>query len=234
LSAIVGSRQLPDANMGHWRRRDLLPWPADDNPAKLGTMSEGANPAAILEESAGIRRENATAALRQAAGSPLVGKLTRSAAAAALRVSVTTVRRWEGALLHPERGPDGVHFFDLAEIEALARQRPMEDDRPKSTTAGEIAAAAFALFKRGVDARDVVIELEQPPEVIKKLQAEWYLMSDRLLVGEETVKVLDRMAGARLIEPDLLTAIYNDDHEWLRAFLAARLEERRRQRRAGG
>jgi len=57
-------------------------------------------------------------------------------------------------------------------------------------------------------------------------------MGDRLIVGEETVKVLDRMSTARLLEFDLLTAIYNDDHEWLQAHLSAKLQERRRQRRA--
>jgi len=124
-----------------------------------------------------------------------------------------------------------VHFFDLAEVQALARQRPGESDRPKCTSAGEIAAAAFALFKKGVDPRDVVIELEQPPEVIKKLQAEWLLMGDRLILGENTIAALDRMATARVLDADLLTALYNDDHEWLRGYLATKLEERRRQRR---
>ncbi len=168
---------------------------------------------------------------QQPAGRPPAGKVTRSAAADTLQVSVTTVRRWEGTLLHPERGPDGVHFFDLAEVQALARQRPVESDRPKSTSAGEIAAAAFALFKKGVDPRDVVIELEQPPEVVKKLQAEWHLMGDRLILGEKTIAVLDRMATAHLLDADLMTAIYNDDHDWLQDYLATKLAERRRQRR---
>jgi len=36
------------------------------------------------------------------------------------------------------------------------------------------------------------------------------------------------MSAARLLDPDVLMAIYNDDHEWLRAFVEARLAERRR------
>lgn len=131
-------------------------------------------------------------------------------------------------MLHPERGPDGVHIFDQAEIEALARQRPLEDAPRPIGSEGEVAAAAFALFKKGVDPRDVVIELEQPPEVIKKLQAAWHLLSDRLIIGEETLKVLDRMSAARLLDAEVLTAIYNDDHDALRGFVAAKLEERRR------
>jgi phage terminase Nu1 subunit (DNA packaging protein) len=178
--------------------------------------------------------EAAVGAPRQPVGTLPGRKVTRSAAAAALRVSVTTVRRWEGALLHPERGPDGVHVFDLDEIEALVRQRPAQEERGRRETEGEIAAAAFALFKKGADPRDVVIELEQPPEAIKKLHAEWYLMSDRLIIGEDTVKVLDRMSSARLIDPEVLSAIYGDDHQWLRDYVARKLDERRAQRRRTG
>ena len=164
----------------------------------------------------------------QTAGTQPAGKLTRSAAAAALNVSVTTIRRWEGVILHPERGPDGVHTFDRVEIDSLARQRPFESGARAMTSDGEVAAAAFALFKKGIDPRDVVIELEQTPEVVKKLQAEWHIMGDRLLVGEETFKVLDRMCSARLLDPDIFLAICNDDHESLRTFLETKLAERRR------
>jgi hypothetical protein len=195
-------------------------------------MAADARTDSFSAETIDSRGEGAVGLPRSAASTLPARKVTRSAAAAALRVSVTTVRRWEGELLHPERGPDGVHVFDLAEIEALARQRPAQEERARNGTAGEVAAAAFALFKKGVDPRDVVIELEQPPDVIKKLQAEWHLMGDRLILGEETVRVLDRMSSARLIDPEVLSAIYNDDHEWLREHVTTKLEERRRQRRS--
>jgi hypothetical protein len=44
-------------------------------------------------------------------------RCTRSAVAAILNVSVTTVRRIEGTLLHPVKGEDGIHLFDPAEVE---------------------------------------------------------------------------------------------------------------------
>src|SRR5438477_12592565 len=46
------------------------------------------------------------------------GRLTRSQVARRLGVSVTTLRRMEGAQLHPEKGPGGVRLFDVAEVEA--------------------------------------------------------------------------------------------------------------------
>jgi hypothetical protein len=137
--------------------------------------------------------------------------------------------RRSGAALR--RGPDGVHIFDQTEIEALARQRPLEDGPRAAASEGELAAAAFALFKKGVDPRDVVIELEQPPGVIKRLLAEWHLMGDRLILGEETMKVLDRMCGARLLDEDILLAIYNDDHEALATWVRAKMDERKRRAR---
>jgi hypothetical protein len=156
---------------------------------------------------------------------------TRSAVASALQVSVTTVRRWEGTILHPDRGPDGIHRFNPKEVDALARSRPAGLSRREESTPGEIAAAAFALFKKGVDPRDVVIELEQPPEVVKNLEAEWHLMADRLVLDEETVNLLDRMAGSRLIDGELLTAIYNGDNDWIRDHIGEKLSERRRAKR---
>lgn len=63
------------------------------------------------------------------------------------------------------------------------------------------------------------------------MQAEWHLMGDRLILGEKTIAALDRMATARALDADVLTALYNDDHEWLRDYLATKLEEQRRQRR---
>src|SRR4051794_704080 len=69
---------------------------------------------------------------------------TRSGVASALQVSVTTVRRWEGTLLHPELGPDGIHRFRPEEVDALARARPATPNRRAEVTPGEVAAAAFA------------------------------------------------------------------------------------------
>jgi hypothetical protein len=48
--------------------------------------------------------------------------MTRTDVARKLRKSVATVRRWEGVELHPTVDANGVHLFDEAEVEALAKR----------------------------------------------------------------------------------------------------------------
>src|SRR5829696_9127484 len=51
---------------------------------------------------------------------PEKNTLTRADVAARLGVSTSTVRRYEGDLLHPKKGADGVNRFEPAEVAALA------------------------------------------------------------------------------------------------------------------
>jgi hypothetical protein len=100
-----------------------------------------------------------------------------------------------------------------------------------STAEGEVAAAAFALFKKKTSPRDVVIELEQAPAVIQKLHEDWERLDGRLVLGEEVLGLLDRMLAARLIDEDVVSAINNNSAEGLRAYIDERLGERQRARR---
>jgi hypothetical protein len=168
-------------------------------------------------------------------GSPAGSQpFTRSAAAAILQVSVTTIRRWEGTMLHPVRGADGIHLFDPTEVQELARRRPTPPPAKNSGSEGEIAAAAFALFKKKTSPRDVVIELEQPPAVVQKLHEDWERLGGRLVLGEEILRILDHMSAAKLLDDEVLMAIWNNDPAGLQDFVDARLEERRRARRLAG
>jgi hypothetical protein len=81
-------------------------------------------------------------------------RFTRSVVASTLNVSVTTVRRFEGSLLHPVKGADGIHLFDPSEVQELANRRPTPSPAKNSTSEGEVAAAAFALFKKKTSPRD--------------------------------------------------------------------------------
>ena len=155
---------------------------------------------------------------------------TRSAVAALLQVSVTTVRRFEGTLLHPVKGEDGTHLFDPIEVQELASRRPAATPVKNSTAEGEVAAAAFALFKKKTSPRDVVIELEQSPAVVQKLQEDWERLGDRVVVGEEVLGILDRMSAARLIDEEVVSAIWNNRPERLRAYVEAKVNERRQTR----
>ena len=50
--------------------------------------------------------------------------MTRQAVAKRLGVSVASVRRMEGAQLHPTIGLDNVRRFDPVEVEGIAKTRP--------------------------------------------------------------------------------------------------------------
>src|SRR5260221_10826888 len=80
-------------------------------------------------------------------------RLSRAETATRLGVSVATVRRYEGTLLHPVIDDAGAHWFSPKEVTALAASRANQAiDRgtirnvkpvPDERTRGEIAALVF-------------------------------------------------------------------------------------------
>jgi len=99
--------------------------------------------------------------------------MTRKQVADRLGVAETSVRRLEGAHLHPIRHGRLV-FFDQAEVEQYAA----EGSGRRGHDSGDVAARAFELFREGKDFRDVVIELRQTPEKIRHLLREYALGTD--------------------------------------------------------
>src|SRR6266849_4952749 len=61
---------------------------------------------------------------------PVGEGITRGTVAKQLGVSVSTVVRWEGTLLHPNVRADGVRLFNAAEVAALAKKRAQESGAP--------------------------------------------------------------------------------------------------------
>jgi hypothetical protein len=96
--------------------------------------------------------------------------LSRGETAWCLGTSIGQVRRFEEAgKLHPVIDPDGVRLYDPHEVAAMARTRGREG-RKMSTQAGEVAAAAFALFREGRSLDEVVTSLEREPAEIIELR----------------------------------------------------------------
>ena len=104
------------------------------------------------------------------------GRLRRTEVARRLGVSLSTLRRMEGTRLHPATGPDGVHLFDEAEVEAAVvtyrgiRARSAASLKPSD---GEVAAAAFELFDNGTSLVDVVKHLQVAPDRVSALHRAW-------------------------------------------------------------
>jgi AcrR family transcriptional regulator len=113
--------------------------------------------------------------------------LTRADVAARLGVSTSTVRRYEGDLLHPRKGADGVNRFDAQEVGALAMtllgQKPpkpkpkdartAEKPRGPARTPGDIAAEVFERLEQRQSLAEIVVGVRVTPELVRDLHREW-------------------------------------------------------------
>lgn len=130
------------------------------------------------------------------------GLLTRNQVAARLGVSLSTVRRLEGARLPVVRGADGVHRFAPAAVAALAmelaadpapagkRARPgrrgagkvgqgapaahaSRQGPPADPPPGELAARVFERLEQRQSLAEIVVGLRVAPALVRELHREW-------------------------------------------------------------
>lgn len=146
--------------------------------------------------------------------------ITRGEVAGLMGVSITTVRRLQGRDLHPRRSADGVYLFDPREVEEVRARRPPPPEKVDSLGPGELAAAAFKLFRDGVDVRDAVIALARQPAEVEALYADWERLGDMLFISWRIRSELSRMARHGLIDPDVLEAVEDDDPATLSALVS--------------
>lgn len=112
--------------------------------------------------------------------------LTRADVAARLGVSTSTVRRYEGDLLHPKKGADGVNRFDPAEVAALvmkllgqkppkAKSKEARTDKPRTPvrTPGDVAAEVFERLEQRQSLAEIVIGARVAPDLVRELHREW-------------------------------------------------------------
>ena len=94
--------------------------------------------------------------------------LTRAQAATELEVSIASIRRLENrGVLHPRVDSRGVHHHDAEEVRSLRRKRATK------LSAGELAAELFDRFASRQSLRQIVKELECPPQKVRSLYHEW-------------------------------------------------------------
>ena len=158
-----------------------------------------------------VRAEKPRRARRASAlAVPDTVSLTRGAVAEELGVHKTTVRRWEErGVLQPVVGPDGVHRFDR---EQLAHVRQVIDVRtrtvpPKSDDYdGETAASVFELFKKGVEAVEVVMRTRLHPSAVRALQDEWMRMRGGYVIDAVQAGEISVLRGRAIVHPEELLA----------------------------
>lgn len=96
-----------------------------------------------------------------------------------LGISVATVRRNEGTLLHPTVDKHGAHWFDPKEVTALAASRANQAlargalraaaPAPEMRTRGELAALVYERFEQRQSQAEIVIGLRIEPELVREL-----------------------------------------------------------------
>ncbi len=131
------------------------------------------------------------------------GWLTRQQAADLLNVSHSTIKNWDGRLLHPQKEtrplPNGgsreIWVYDpheLAKVPPAKRQRALMIPGDK----GEIAGRAFELFDDGTPLRQVVTQLRETPEAVDVLHDQWTRMGGAEWVLSEAARAeLGRLVG---------------------------------------
>ena len=137
-------------------------------------------------------------------------RLTRSEVADMLGVSISSVRRLERDRLHPERGPDGTHYFAPTEVTALAtalaaerRTKPSVAPPTPKLSAGEIAARAFECFEQRYSLAEVVISLRIEPQVVRELFHEWLVGLTQGELQRKAPALPPEQAAIRITEDEL-------------------------------
>jgi hypothetical protein len=130
------------------------------------------------------------------------GKLLgRTEAARVIGVSKTTFRRrFEGTVLKPEVGVDGVHRFREERVRELVIQR--SGTASPDAYDGAMAAEVFSLLDEGVHPVDVVKRLALDPRAVEAIHRQWASMRDTFIVtGNEAreIEALPWVAGSRPI-----------------------------------
>jgi hypothetical protein len=113
--------------------------------------------------------------------------LNRAEAAKAFDVSVTTFRRrYEGHLLTPIVGPDGVHYFRQEAVhELVVQQRAAAAPEHYN---GETAATVFRMFEEGAHPVDVVTCHKLHPRTVAAIHKEWVSLRGGYVVTGEIAR----------------------------------------------
>jgi hypothetical protein len=117
--------------------------------------------------------------------------LSRRQVAAILKLTEAQVRADDNVVFHPTKAPDGSWKYAPEEVAAVLHGGV--DGDTAGDASGAVCAAAFALFRAGKALADAVIELKQPPAVIRRLRAEYDLMAGCLTLDRSTLEALAKV-----------------------------------------
>jgi hypothetical protein len=140
--------------------------PPDGGPRKTMTHDEKEALFARLAGGSTSTRRVRTGGRPRKNRDPLDEPITRGYVAQVLGVNVSTIRRLEArGQLHPRIGPGGIRYFQMHEVRRLSAHRL----RLLRSKDWEMRLAAFAMFRKGLDWRDVAIKLRYDPYRVRRL-----------------------------------------------------------------
>lgn len=117
------------------------------------------------------------------------GFLTRVQVARALGLSLSGVRSLEGTKL-PVHTRDGVHLFDVRDVETFRVRRTVKGPMPEGSAAAEV----FALIDEGVRPVDIVKRLRIHPDTVEKLVRQHARMCGAIMLEEQELEELLRVS----------------------------------------
>lgn len=134
------------------------------------------------------------AAETAATATPATKLLRRAEAARLLGMSVSTLRRREGDVLHPIVGEDGVHLFDEAHVRSVSVTLRGREALGALERSGDTAAEVFTLLDEGVHPVDIVKRLRHSPDIVTALRGQWARMRGGFVVTADEAAELGRLA----------------------------------------
>jgi hypothetical protein len=126
------------------------------------------------------------------------GLLTRLQAARLSGFSEATIRRREGTELKPVV-IDGVHYHQETQVRSMMTVRRSWGAGSTTAVDGGTAADVFDLLQSGVAPVDIVMRLRLPPEVVKRLHAQWAELRGTFAVSPEDAEWLGAKSSAEVV-----------------------------------
>jgi hypothetical protein len=122
-------------------------------------------------------------------------KLTRRQVAALLGILESEVKAKDGDAFHPTKGKDGSWLYSVDEVVVAVRGG---DTTVDTGTTGAVFARAFELFKEGKTLSEVVIALQQVPETVRSIRAEFDVMEGCMVISSTTVALIEGASLSRV------------------------------------
>jgi len=122
-------------------------------------------------------------------------KLTRRQVAALLGILESEVKAKDGDTFHPTKGKDGSWLYSVDEVVIAVRGGDTTVDTGKT---GAVFARAFELFKQGKTLSEVVIALQQVPETVRSIRAEYDAMAGSMVLSKKTVSLIEGSSQSRV------------------------------------